>query len=198
MSRVLRLCAWFILVFLGVFTGLAFAAGAATQGDDGSLLDLAKPIFEAFTGGHKLYAGALALVFVVAVARRYGASRWAWLGSDEGGGYLTLIGSFAGAMATGLAAGGSPSWEMAWTAVTIAVGAAGTYALIKKLVINRLLASKWYQEKAPDWLKSMLNLVLWVFENHAEKAAIKKAEAAGEEAVKKDPPKGMGEITELK
>lgn len=198
MSRLLKFGALFILVFFFVFTGLAFAANSAVP-EDGSLLDLLKPVYEAFTSGHYLYAGSLSVVLLVAILRRYGSNKLPWFGSDEGGAVLTLVGSFAGAIATSLAGGSPVSLTMAWTALSIAVGAAGGYVLIKKLVVDRLTRSQWYQEKAPAWMKSLLGLVLWIFENHAKKPpAITRAEAAGEEAVKKDPPKGMGEVTELK
>lgn len=194
--RLIRLAALFILVFLGVFTSAALAAGA-TIPQDGSAFDLVRPVIDAFKGGDYPFAASLAVVLIVALARRYGSSRIPFLGTERGAALLAFVGSFAGAMAAGLDGDGSFSQQLLLTAVNVALAATGGYMAVKAFVITPILASKWYQDKAPSWLKSILSLVLWIFESKGKTAA-QRAEAAGDEAVKKDPPKGMGPVTELK
>ena len=194
--RFIKMFCWGLLVFLGVFTTMAFAAGAATP-EDGSLLDYLKPVLEAFRGGDYPFTASLAVVFIVAAARRYGSPRIPWLGSRAGGAALTFAGAFAGGLATGLSGDGTFSWHLALMSLNVAFVATGGYVIVKELFIDKIIASKWYQEKAPGWLKSILSLVLWMFE-HRGKSASDKAEEAGDKAVAADPAKGHGEITELK
>lgn len=194
--RFVRLAALFILVFLGVFTSLAFAAGQ-TIPQDTSVFDLVRPVIDAFKGGDYPFAASLSIVLAVALVRRYGTGKIPFLGTERGAALLAFIGSFAGAMAAGLSGDGTFSQHLLLTAINVALAATGGYMAVKAFVITPILESKWYQDKAPGWLKSVLSVVLWIFENRG-KTATEKAEAAGDEAVKKDPPKGMGEVTELK
>jgi hypothetical protein len=176
----------FILVFIGVFTATAFAAGAAMP-EDANIADLLRPVYDAFVHGNKLYAGMLALIAMVALLKRYAPAKWRpFLYGDIGGSLLTLTGSFAGAMATTLGSGNPVSWMMVKTAGLIAVGAAGGYALVKKLLIEPLLRP--WSSKAPAWLRPLLAMVLWIFD---KPSPIAKAEAAGNAAVAAKPPTGM-------
>ena len=185
----LRIGAVALLAFLGVFTATAFASSAVVEvPPDGSWLDLARPVYEAFVHGQKLYAGMLALVLAVALFKRYAPDKWG-AHTDIGGALTTLIGSFAGAMATTLASGNAVSWVMVKTATMIAVGAAGGYSLIKKLVIEPFLRP--YAAKAPAWLKPILSMILWIFDRPSPVAV---AEAAGNEAVAAKPPTGVAEV----
>lgn len=182
--------AMFLLVLFFGFTASAMAAGAAAP-EDGSLLDLLKPVIDAFKGGHHLEAGMLALVLAVAALKRYAPEKYGiskFVHGDVGGTLLTLVGSFGGAMATTLAAGDSPSWAMSKTALMIAVGAAGGYAMVKKLVVEPLRNSDWYQTKAPSWLKAILSVVMWVFDKPDPTA---QAERAGNAAVADKPASGV-------
>lgn len=194
----LKLLCVFILALLAMFTGVAFAAGA-TIPEDGSALDLIKPVIDAFRGGDYPFAASMTIVFLVAIVRRYGTTKIPFFGTERGAALLAFVGSFAGAMTAGLSGDGEFSQHLLLTAVNVALAATGGYMAVKAFVIDPLLKSKFYQDKAPAWLKSILSLVLWMFESKSKTPpAIAKAEAAGEEAVKKDPPKGMGEVTELK
>lgn len=178
----------FLALMLVCFLGTAFAAGAVTP-DDGSLLDLAKPVLEAVKGGQYWLAASLTLVFACAVARRYGMKRFPFLGSDAGGAALVLLGSFGGATATSLAAGALPSLAMAWTALQIGIMAAGGFSLVKKLIADPIMGSKWYADKCPAWLKPLISIAMWAFTKPAADVA-KKAEAAGDAAVKANPAPG--------
>ncbi len=177
------------LVALITFTATAFAAGAAS-GDDGSLLDLLRPVFDAITHGQYYLGAALALVFLCTLARRYGAKRFPFLATDAGSAALVLVGAFGGALATGLAAVGTNAltFALALAAGKVALAAAGGYSLIKKLVVDPLLASQWYANRAPAWLKAILAVVLWAF---TKPDAVKSAEAAGAAAVAASPGAGL-------
>ena len=62
------------VVFLLSFGAVAHAA-AAVEPAGGSLWDLLTPVYRAFLSGQYVFAGALSLVFAVALARRYGTDR---------------------------------------------------------------------------------------------------------------------------
>jgi hypothetical protein len=174
-----------VAVSLVAFTATAFAAGVAAP-SDGSWLDLARPVVDAVMSGNYLAASALALVLVVAAARKYGASRWAFLGTDAGGSLLVLLGAFGGAVASAALGGASWSLDLLWTALKVAAGAAGGYSLIKRLLLPLV-------EKLPPWLSWVaypLQLVLWVFESRG-----KAATAAGERALRAKPSTGIEGVT---
>jgi hypothetical protein len=135
----------------------------------------------------------LALVLAVAAAKRYAPGKvGAWMATDVGGTATTLVMSFAGALATTLSTGGGVTWAMAKSAGLIAVGAAGGYAMIKKLVIEPFL--KPLSKKAPAWAQPIFQIVFWIFDR---KTPVEKAEVAGEAAVVAKPAPGRGKITEI-
>lgn len=175
-----------VVVFLLSFVATAFAAAAVTP-DEGSLLELAKPILAAVMAGQWLLGAATALVFAVAVARRYLVERIPFLATDAGGALLTLVGSFGGAVATALAAGGAVSLGLMWTALGVAATAAGGYALVKKLIVDPLRATSWYKERAPSWFRAMFDVLMWIF---TKPDAVKQAEEAGKQAVEEKPATG--------
>lgn len=185
----MKIIAWFILGLLFSFTGVALAAGTASP-DDGNLLDLLRPVYDAFASGHKLYAGMLALVVAVAAMKRYAPTKYGisdFVHGDVGGTLLTLVGSFSGALATSLGGGAGITWSMAEAATLIAVGAAGGYAMVKKLLVEPLRNSNWYKTKASAWLKTGLGVAFWIFDKPSPVAA---AEDAGQKAVDAKPATG--------
>lgn len=175
-----------VLAFLISYSANAYAAGAVLPDDNTSVLDLLRPVYEAFAGGHRVAAGALALVAAVALIKRYsarlGAKADAFLHSDVGGALTTLALSFFGAVAAATA-NSSLSWSVVTTSGGIAVAAVGGYTLIKKLVLDRLQASAWYTKSAPAWLKLIVSLI-------DPPSAIAVAEKAGADAVKAAPSAG--------
>lgn len=188
-----------LVLFLFTFSATAFAAGEVTP-TDGSLVDLARPIFDQVMAGHWIAASALALVFVVAVAKRYAPGKAGeFLHTDAGGSLATLLMSFGSALGLATVGGAPWTWGMLVTAMTVAFAAAGGYALIKKLIVEPLTKSAWYNTKAPLWLKSALSIVLWMFDR---RVAETKAVAAGQAAVEANPPTGVsgvvGDPTEIK
>jgi hypothetical protein len=186
------------------FTATAFAAGAASP-PDGNLLDSLKEIWLAATGHHWWLAASAALVAGVAAFKKYAPGKARdWSHTDMGATLLLLLGSFGGALFTGLAATGTDaiSADLVWAALKVAVGAAGGYAMIKNLLVDPLLKSKWYQEHAPAWLRAILDIGTWAFTKPAADT-IKEAEKAGDQAVADKPAEGAsadsaaGKPTEL-
>lgn len=193
-----RLLALIVALLVGL-TGFAAAAFASTSvltaaapatTPDPGLLDLARPVYEAVMSGQWYLAAALALVLAVALVRRYAGPKVPFLHSDAGGALLALVGSYGGAVATALAAGGAVmSPHLAWVALTVAIAAAGGYSLIKKLLVAPFLVP--WAAKAPAWLKPLLAVVLWIFDRPDPAA---QATAAGNAAVAAHPSAGVGGI----
>ncbi len=174
------------------FTAVSHAAGAVSP-DDGSLLDLAKPVLDAIMNGRGAYAAALALVLCVAAARRYlpGTSpKFAWIKSDAGTTLTTFLMAFGGALATSLAAAGSvPSMAMLGVAATVALGASGGYQAFKHLLAPAL---RWAVARFPR-LAAPLKLLLWVVDGNSSRVA--DAEKAGDAAVAAHPGEGIKSVT---
>lgn len=190
MKRVIKIVSFAILALLGVFTATALAATAVSP-DDQSWLELLKPVYEAFMRGEKLYAGMLALVAAVALAKRYMPGKaGAWMNGKYGQPLTVLVMSFGGAMATAISAGTMPGWPMVKTAALIAAAAAGGYSMIKTLLIEPFLRP--WAAKAPTWIKWAFDMVLWIFD---KPAPIAKAEAAGQAAVDANPAGGVEAVT---
>lgn len=184
-----------LFVSLISFAGTAVAAGAVSP-DDGTLLDLAKPILDAVMKGQWAFAAAAALVLCVAAAKRYAGKKFPFLHTDMGGVTLTLLGSFGGAMVTALAAGSAPTWALAFMAMKVAAGAAGGYAMLKKTLVPALALLR---PKMPTMLRPVVDLILWVF---AKPSATETAETAGDAAVHEHPAGGiegiLGEADDLR
>lgn len=197
--RTLKIWSLMALVGLLAFTGTSLAADAieqtVTPAADGSLLDLLKPVYSAFSGGHYAYAGALVVILLVALTKRY-LGKIAWLHSDAGGSTLALVLSTATAMAAGLATpGAAVTWALMKTALLVGVGAAGGFAMIKNLIVEPFLVP--LMAKAPAWLQPILGLVTWIFEGGAAKQAaiLATAAAAGSAAVAAAPGGGVAAVT---
>lgn len=192
----MRVFALAILIFLGMFTTAAFASSIAVPTDDSTIQEMLRAIVDAFQSGHKLYAGMIALSVAVIAVKKL-APKWKALDqkvhTDVGGAVLTLAGSFAAAMATSMAAGTyTPTWPMARAALYIAIGAAGGYVLIKKLIVEPLLRP--LAKKAPVWAQPILALVFYIFD---KPTPVEEAEAAGAKAVEAKPAQGMGDVKDV-
>ncbi len=183
----------FSVCLLVGFTATAFAAGTASP-DDGSLLDLARPVFDAVMHGQWWLGASLAVVLLCAAARKYLPDNYGgkFIRGDVGGVLLAFMMSFGGAVATALTAGAAMSGLVALTALKIALAAAGGYTVIHKLA-SAFVASVWFQSHAPGWLKLGLGYLLALVGSNA----IEKAEAAGKQAVETNPAKGSGQYTDV-
>jgi hypothetical protein len=177
------------LAALAFFSFIATAAAAGTAvPEDGALLDLARPVFDAIMHGQWWLAASLALILVVAAIKKYAPGKFgAWAHSDLGGSILVLGASFGGAAATGLLAAGTGamSLALAWTALKVALAASGGYSLLKKLVMPYV---RKLGDKAPAWMKPIFSMLLWAFDSNAQVVAA--AEQAGNDAVAANPPTG--------
>jgi hypothetical protein len=188
----LRMTLSLAVIALLAFTGTALAAGAVAP-EDGSILDLAKPVFEAVMSGQYWYAAAGALVLLVTAVRRYGA-KWfpralGWTNSSWGTPALVLLASFGGALATAAAAGAGPSLEVLKVALGVAVAAAGGWKLAKELAVPLLTALR---DKLPAWARPLIDVALWAFQRPSRDAD---AAAAGDAAVAANPPTGIAGVT---
>lgn len=165
-KTVIKIWSLMLLAFLLSFTGAAFAADSVTP-SDGTLLDLAQPIYAAFAGGHYALCACLAVVVLVGVLKRYsplGPKATAWLHSDMGGVLAALVTSTATACAAALAAPGAHlTLGLLETALLIGVGAAGGYAALKNVVVEPILLK--IQARMPAQLQWVLGSVLWIFDH---------------------------------
>jgi hypothetical protein len=177
------------IVFLGAFTGTALAADAITP-PDASLLDLARPIFDAVMHGQWWAAAALAVVMIGALGRKYMPDTWkTGAKGDIIGTGMAFVTAFAGAIATwALAPGAVMSMAVVLTALKIGTAAVGGYTVIHK-VASWLVASG----KLPPWALAMLKMVTMFGGSNA----VTKAEAAGAAAVVAAPPTGMAGDTKI-
>lgn len=191
----MRIFALAILAFLFCFTATAFAAQIAAPTEDSTIQEMLKAILDAFQHGHKLYAGAIALMVAVAAVRKL-APKWKALDekvhTDLGGALMTFFGAFGASVTAKLADGSAPTWDTAKAAVMIAVGAAGGYTLIKKLIVEPILRP--LSKKAPAWAQPIFAMIFYVF---SKPTPVEEAEAAGDKAVEEKPATGMGDVKEI-
>lgn len=179
------------VAFLASFAGVASAQSAVTSSDSNPL-EMLRPIYDAVAHGNYWLGGSLALVALCTAARKWGVKYLPALATDVGATVLVLLTSLGTTFAAAAAAGDMTT-ATAWLAVKVALGAAGGWALINKLVVKPLLGSKWFAEHAPAWLRLALQSALWIFTKPAE---VKAAEAAraGDVAVAKQPATGLGGV----
>lgn len=179
---------------LFVFAGTAIAAGEVTP-DDGTLLDLAQPVFDQVMHGNYFAATCLALVLAVALVKRYsGAGNFGQLVHSNVGGLVTTFAmAFFGALATATMAGAPWTWLMVKTAGTVGAAAIGGYTAAK-ILYTAIVGSAWYQAKAPGWVKAAMSVLGFVLD---KPDAIKTATKAGDAAVAAKPAPGAGKVTEV-
>lgn len=182
----MRTAAISILLLLAAFTGTSFAAQAAVTSDP-SLVDLAKPVFDAIMHGQPLLAGALGIVLICGVARRYMPASWkTGVKGDIIGTALAFGMAFFGAVASALTLpGGALSFAIFVGAFKVGALAIGGYTVIHKIA-GWLEESEWLAKRAP-WVRALLKMTSGLFGSDA----IKKAEKAGDDAVAAQPPTGM-------
>lgn len=181
----MKLVIVFVAAILMSFVATAMAADVTITlvNDSSSVSELLNAVLAAVTGGHYLLAASLGVIMLVGLLRKYGGSRFPFLMTDHGGAILVLVTSFFGAISTALMAGAMPTLALAWTALGVAVTAAGGYSLVKKLLAPLV-------PKAPAWLRPVLNVVLWFFDRRSDQT-LKAAKKAGDAAVAANPPTGV-------
>lgn len=183
-----------VLLLIG-FTATAHAADAVTP-PDGSLLDVARPVYDAIMAGHYIASVALALVLGVALLKRYTGNTsklGKFVHGDIGGALTTFAVSFFGAIATATLATGSGwaglSLSVLKVSSGVAVAAIGGYTIIKKLVIPLL---KPIAAKAPAWMQPVFSILFWAFD---KPDATTTATDAGNAAVAASPAQGTTAVT---
>ncbi len=186
----------FAVVAYFSFMGAALAQGVVVP-TDGNLLDLAKPVYEAFLSGQWSLGLMFALIFTVTALKRYLPGKAGKVVNGEYGQPVSvLVLAFAGAAVAALVAmgpGAVLSGALAWSALKVAVTAAGGYTLLKQLVAPLLVK---LEPKAPVWLKWIFPMLLWAFSKPTAKVV---AEKAGDDAVVANPPTGTktDDVTEI-
>lgn len=194
------------LGFVGVLLAGLVTATHAAQGvapDDGSLLDLARPIFDQIMAGDYIPAAAFTLVFCVALFKRYAPDKFglrAFVHSDPGGVLTTFLMSFGGALATATIGDAPWTWEMLLMSAKVSFFAIGGYVGVKKFLLPLLQP---LMSKAPKWMQPVFTILFWAFDRKSEAAKIEAdAAKAGQDAVVANPPTGvdgvLGSPTEIK
>ena len=187
MNRVFSI-AVLAMSFVAGFAGAAFAATVAGGSADPNVVgDALRSLVDSFSSGNLTVTAALAVVFAVAVVRKYVSPKVSFLQSDMGVALLVMLAAFGGSVA----AAGVFSVAVLWASLKIAAGAAGGYALVK--IFGRWLMSV---VPMPAWAKSVIAGVLFLFDKPGA-AATDKAESAGDAAVKANPPTGVGPTAKL-
>ena len=133
---------------------------------------------------------AVILMLVIALTRKLLAPKVAFLRSDLGAVLLTIGVGVAAGVANALVAGSALSWGLLGGAFTLSLKAAGGYTMLKKAALPVLLKMA---DKAPGplgWVFKAAAMALGAFGIEATK----KAEAAGDEAVKNNPPSGVAGV----
>ena len=177
----------FVGVMLAGFIVSAHAAQAAAP-DNGTILDLLKPVFDQVMAGHYVAAAAFALVLAVGLVRRYAPGKaGAFIHTDLGGALTTLLLSAGGALATATMAGAVWHWGMLSAALLVGLTAMGGYTMIKKLLMP-LLA------KAPAWMQPIFSILTWIFDKRFQKDPITEATDAGNAAVAANPSGGANDV----
>ena len=175
-----------ILLTLFGFTGMAFAAGGPPT-DDGSWLELARPVFDAVVHGQWWLAASAGVVLACALARKYMPASWkTGVKGDLIGTGLAFVMAFFGAIATWAAApGATMSGAVFMTAFKVGAVAIGGYTILHKFA-TAFAGTKWFKEHAPAWLVMFVTYGLKLIGSNA----IEKAEAAGQAAVEAKPSTG--------
>lgn len=176
---------------LATFAGTAFAAHAAgLPTEDSTIPDMLRAVVDAFRGGDRVVAGALALFAAVALAKKYLTTGKAgtWLHGPTGATLTVFLMSVAGTVA---ATGSGPwHWATLWTAGGVGIAAIGGYVAAKTLIVDPIKNSKWFAT-APEWFKTAFAILTWLVD---KPSAVAEAQAAGTDAVRENPSSGADGI----
>jgi hypothetical protein len=102
---------------------------------EASVAEFAAAIYQAFSAKNWGVLVALALIGLVAIARKYGSKALPFLGTDRGGALLSLLGGFGlSVFAAATAAGAHSVLQVIGSGLLMTITASGTYAIAKKLL----------------------------------------------------------------
>lgn len=193
-SKVTKIAALVVLGFAS-FSLTAHAANVVAPDDSNFLVDALKSVYDAISTHQWSLTGALAIIYLVAVIKRYLGDKVAFLHSDAGGSLLALVGAVGTALATSLTPGAHLTPDLLLKALQAGVAAAGGYAILKNLLVDPVL--KPMVAKLPPWAQTLANLVLFAFDHGTSGAtppAAATAEKAGAAAVAATPGPGIAGI----
>lgn len=183
-----------------VSMSVALAASGVADPDNAGVYELLKPIFEAVAKGEFALSAALGVIAAMALTKRYLPDQFGgkFVRSDLGGMLSTFIYASAGSVATALGTGDDVTSSTMRAALYIGLGAIGGFVAAHKLA-TALVATKWWNEKAPAPLKLVMSFVLALIGSRAAKKqqADEKAKTEGDKAVKANPPTDLGEFTDV-
>jgi hypothetical protein len=182
-----------------VSLSVAFAATGVTDPDSAGVFDLLKPIVESVAKGEFALSAALGVIAAMALTKKYLPDRFGgkFVRSDLGGMLSAFIYASAGSVVTALSTGGDVTSSTMRAALYIGMGSIGGFVALHKLA-SAFVGTKWWNEKAPAWLRALVSVVLALIgSNAASKQAEKNAKAAGDAAVKEKPATGLGEFTDV-
>lgn len=184
-----------VLGFLGFYT--TASAATAVSGDDASIVDLTRPVYDAFENHQYGLMVCLLVILLVAFVKRYLGDKVPFLHTDTGGSLLVLVGAMATAAGAGLATPGAHvTLTLLKTALMVGVTAAGGFAMLKNLLVDPIL--KPLAAKAPAWMQPLFSVLFFAFDHGtSSEATIAKAVVVGEKAVVASPGAGASAIVGL-
>jgi hypothetical protein len=141
-----KLLAPLVLVMLLWFPAVAYAAD-----DTDSIATLVRLIARGVLDGQYLASAAVTLSLVTTLARL------SWQLGGVGARVMLGVHAFAGSLAAALVSGAAPSWDVARTAITIGLTAAGGYSLLQPLA--RWLRPR-VEVRVPQPLRAVLLAIL--------------------------------------
>ncbi|WP_233604967.1 hypothetical protein [Corallococcus sp. AB030] len=124
-----------VLFLCLVFPSVAFAQANSTP-DPGNVESFARLILDAVTARNWALVASLAVIALVYVLRRFVGAWWPLLRTARAGAVLALLLSVSGAMANALLAGESFTVALLLKALTIGLGAAGGFTVVKTLLFG--------------------------------------------------------------
>jgi hypothetical protein len=167
--------------------------------DDSSLIDLARPVYDAFVNHQYGLMIPLAIVLIVALLRRLPGKVGTFMHSDFGGTISAL--SIGGATAVGAALavpGAHVTFDILKAGFAAGVLAAGGYAVLKHVFVDPVLPK--LAALAPSWLQPILNLFISIFDHSTAPKqpptaeVVNKATTAGTAAVAANPGQGAAAV----
>ncbi len=173
--------------FVVGFAAVAHASTGVDGGDSTAIGELLRALVDAFQTKNPTLIGVATIVLGVAAVKKWGGKRFPWIGKSPFPELMVLVTSFATTVGA-LVEAGSALGDAVTPAFKLAAAAAGGYAIVA--AIGRAALDKW-GAKLPGWIVTALNAVLWLFAKPGA-AAVAKAAKAGDDAVKADPPAGVG------
>ncbi|MCY1045618.1 hypothetical protein OV208_30160 [Corallococcus sp. bb12-1] len=118
-----------------VFPSIAFAQ-VATSPDPGNVESFARLVLDAVTARNWALVASLAVVGLVYVLRRFAGAWWPLLRTARAGAVLAVLVAVAGAVSNALIAGEGFTVALLLKALSIGLGAAGGFTVMKTLVFG--------------------------------------------------------------